>query len=160
MLWGDLHTLFKPDENDEIWKDQHEYNLISWRLCDFCGIHILLMENGLAIHMLTEKKYPLSQEMLTKMLSRKLEVDHESSQAFKLLSVAIGGIHPRVTALEEQVQTLQTALHESRSKNQQWQTTVAEMHSREGTLMQYMLWMEERLTVLEKRLPGPPPGAQ
>ncbi|GJS81069.1 hypothetical protein Tco_0747610 [Tanacetum coccineum] len=44
-------------------------------------------------------------------------------------------------------------------KNQQWQTTVAEMHSHEGTLMQYMLWMEERLTVLEKRLPGPPPGA-
>ncbi|GJS47196.1 putative ribonuclease H-like domain-containing protein [Tanacetum coccineum] len=86
MLWGDLHTLFEPDEDDEIWKDQHEYNLISWRLCDFCGIHILLMENGLAIHMLTEKKYPLSQEMLTKMLSRKLEVDHESSQAFELIS--------------------------------------------------------------------------
>ncbi|GJY39170.1 hypothetical protein Tco_0425534, partial [Tanacetum coccineum] len=85
MLWGDLHTLFEPDEDDEIWKDQHEYNLLSWRLCDFCGIHILLMDNGLAIHMLTEKKYPLSQEMMTKMLSRKLEVDHESSQAFELI---------------------------------------------------------------------------
>ncbi|GKA27681.1 hypothetical protein Tco_0713849 [Tanacetum coccineum] len=71
MLWGDLHTLFEPDEDDEIWKDQHEYNLLSWRLCDFCGIHNLLMENRLAIHMLTEKKYPLSQDMLTKMLSRK-----------------------------------------------------------------------------------------
>ncbi|GJV06771.1 putative ribonuclease H-like domain-containing protein [Tanacetum coccineum] len=86
MLWGDLHTLFEPDEDDEIWKDQHEYKLLSWRLYDFSGIHILLMENGLAIHMLTERKYPLSQEMLTKMLSRKLEVDHESSQAFELLS--------------------------------------------------------------------------
>ncbi|GJY88029.1 hypothetical protein Tco_0502657 [Tanacetum coccineum] len=85
MLWGDLHTLFEHDEDDEIWRDQHEYNLLSWRLCDFCGIHILLMDNGLAIHMLTEKKYPLSQEMLTKMLSRKLEVDHESTQAFELL---------------------------------------------------------------------------
>ncbi|GJQ90598.1 hypothetical protein Tco_0001737 [Tanacetum coccineum] len=85
MLWGDLHTLFEPDKDDEIWRDQHEYNLLSWRLCDFCGIHILLMDNGLAIHMLTEKKYPLSQEMLTKMLSRKLEVDHEISQAFELL---------------------------------------------------------------------------
>ncbi|GJZ57967.1 hypothetical protein Tco_0613461, partial [Tanacetum coccineum] len=85
MLWGDLHTLFEPDENDEIWKDQHEYNLLSWRLHDFCGIHILLMNNGLAIHMLTEKKYPLSQEMLSKMLSTRLEVDHESSQAFELL---------------------------------------------------------------------------
>ncbi|GKB26011.1 hypothetical protein Tco_0865412 [Tanacetum coccineum] len=85
MLWGDLHTLFEPDEDDEIWKNQHEYNVISWSLYDFCGIHILLMQNGIAIHMLTEKKYPLSQEMLSKMLSRKLEVDHESSQAFELL---------------------------------------------------------------------------
>ncbi|GJU60896.1 hypothetical protein Tco_1238662 [Tanacetum coccineum] len=85
MLWGDLYTLFESDEEDEIWKNQHEYNLISWRLYDFCGIHILLMENGLAIHMLTEKKYPLSQELLSKMLSKKLEVDHESSQAIELL---------------------------------------------------------------------------
>ncbi|GKA26515.1 hypothetical protein Tco_0712624 [Tanacetum coccineum] len=68
MLWGDLHTLFEPDEEDEIWKNQHEYN------------------NGIAIHMLTEKKYPLSQEMISKMLKKKLEVDHESSQAFELLS--------------------------------------------------------------------------
>ncbi|GKC69274.1 hypothetical protein Tco_1115157 [Tanacetum coccineum] len=82
MLWGDLHTLFEPDEEDELWKNQHEYNVISWSLYGFCGIHILLMHNGIAIHMLTEKKYPLSQEML----SRKLEVDHESSQAFELLS--------------------------------------------------------------------------
>ncbi|GKD20622.1 hypothetical protein Tco_1222325, partial [Tanacetum coccineum] len=56
MLWGDLYTLFESDE-----------------------------EYGLAIHMLTEKKYPLSQEMISKTLSRKLEVDHESSQAFELL---------------------------------------------------------------------------
>ncbi|GJX76005.1 hypothetical protein Tco_0322816 [Tanacetum coccineum] len=85
MLWGDLYTLFESDEEDEIWKNQHEYNLISWRLCDFCGIHILLMENRLAVHMLTEKKYLLSQELLSKMLSKKLEVDHESSQEFELL---------------------------------------------------------------------------
>ncbi|GKG53254.1 hypothetical protein Tco_0552522, partial [Tanacetum coccineum] len=26
MLWGDLHTLFEPNEEDEIWKNQHEYN--------------------------------------------------------------------------------------------------------------------------------------
>ncbi|GJR43505.1 putative ribonuclease H-like domain-containing protein [Tanacetum coccineum] len=48
------------------------------------------MENGLAIHMLTEKKYPLSQEMISKMLKKKLEVDHESSQAFKLLRIDQG----------------------------------------------------------------------
>ncbi|GJS01838.1 hypothetical protein Tco_0318346 [Tanacetum coccineum] len=27
MLWGDLYTLFESDEEDEIWKNQHEYNL-------------------------------------------------------------------------------------------------------------------------------------
>ncbi|GJY12975.1 hypothetical protein Tco_0382284 [Tanacetum coccineum] len=58
MLWGDLHTLFEPDEDDEIWKDQHEYNLISWRL---------------------------PRDVDNDVLSRKLEVDHESSQAFELL---------------------------------------------------------------------------
>ncbi|GJR60883.1 hypothetical protein Tco_1503045 [Tanacetum coccineum] len=29
MLWGDLYTLFESNEEDEIWKNQHEYNLIS-----------------------------------------------------------------------------------------------------------------------------------
>ncbi|GJT08249.1 hypothetical protein Tco_0842711 [Tanacetum coccineum] len=77
MLWGDLHTLFEPDEESEIWMNQNEYNPISWSLCDFRGVHILLMQNGIAIHMLTEKKYPLSQEMISKMLSKKLEVNHK-----------------------------------------------------------------------------------
>ncbi|GJR29091.1 retrovirus-related pol polyprotein from transposon TNT 1-94 [Tanacetum coccineum] len=31
MLWGDLHTLFEPNEEDEIWKNQHEYNVINWK---------------------------------------------------------------------------------------------------------------------------------
>ncbi|GJU06950.1 hypothetical protein Tco_1123380 [Tanacetum coccineum] len=73
MLWGDLHTLFEPDEEDEIWKDQHEYNLLSWRLCDFYGIHILLMDNGLAmggagIMVRTERRMSLalSQKMFDK----------------------------------------------------------------------------------------------
>ncbi|GJX01285.1 hypothetical protein Tco_0185198 [Tanacetum coccineum] len=85
MLWGDLHTLFEPDEESEIWMNQNEYNLISWSLCDFYGVHILLMENGIAIHMLTEKKYPLSQEMISKMPSKRLEVDQKSRQAYELL---------------------------------------------------------------------------
>ncbi|GJW05517.1 hypothetical protein Tco_1564373 [Tanacetum coccineum] len=61
MLWGYLHTHFEPDEESEIWKNQNEYNLISWSLCDFCGVHILLM------------------------LSKRLEVDQESTQAYELL---------------------------------------------------------------------------
>nr|GEV77217.1 hypothetical protein [Tanacetum cinerariifolium] len=63
-----------------------------------------------------------------------------------------------IVRLSQQVQTLQMALHEVELQNQQLRTKVAEMESREGILISYMLWMEERLTVLEKRLPGPPSG--
>ncbi|GJV30420.1 hypothetical protein Tco_1386868 [Tanacetum coccineum] len=93
MLWGDLKILFQPDEKDEVWRNQNEYNLISWRLFDSCGIHILLMDNGIAIHMMVEKKYPLNQEMISRMLSRRLEVDQESEMAFELLR--------SITSLEE-----------------------------------------------------------
>ncbi|GKB76153.1 hypothetical protein Tco_0943048 [Tanacetum coccineum] len=57
LIWGDLITLFEPSEEDEI-----------------CSIH-----------MLVEKKYPLTQEMLSRMLSGRLEVDHECEMAFELL---------------------------------------------------------------------------
>ncbi|GJY40060.1 hypothetical protein Tco_0427330 [Tanacetum coccineum] len=85
LLWGDLKILFKPNEEDEIWKNQQDYNLISWRIFDTCGIHMLLMHTGLAIYMMIEKKYTLTQEMLSRMLSRRLEVDQESEMAYELL---------------------------------------------------------------------------
>ncbi|GJV94308.1 hypothetical protein Tco_1545885 [Tanacetum coccineum] len=77
LLWGDLKILFESNVEDKIWKIQQDYNLISWRLFDSYGIHILLMNTGVAIHMMIEKKYPLTREMLSRMLSRRLEVDHE-----------------------------------------------------------------------------------
>ncbi|GJT31896.1 hypothetical protein Tco_0922315 [Tanacetum coccineum] len=85
LLWGDLITLFEPSEEDEIWKTQQDYTLISWKLYDSCGVHLLLMNTGCSIHMLVEKKYPLTQEMLSRMLSGRLEVDHECEMAFELL---------------------------------------------------------------------------
>ncbi|GKC85874.1 hypothetical protein Tco_1141591 [Tanacetum coccineum] len=81
----DLKTLFEPNEEDEIWKNQQNYNLISWRLFDSYRVHVLLMNTGVAIHMMIEKKYPLTQEMLLRMLNRRLKVDYESEMAFELL---------------------------------------------------------------------------
>ncbi|GJR92162.1 RNA-directed DNA polymerase, eukaryota [Tanacetum coccineum] len=49
------------------------------------SIHVLLMDTRIAIHMMVENTYPLTQEMLSRMLNRRLEVDHESEMAFKLL---------------------------------------------------------------------------
>nr|GEZ26349.1 hypothetical protein [Tanacetum cinerariifolium] len=101
-------------------------------------------------------------------LTRKME---EVSDAEVADSIAIREIHPRVATVGEQVQVMETqtvqvvsryrpyrALHETELQNQQLRTRVAEMESHMGIVMPYMLWMEERLTVLEKRLPGLPPG--
>ncbi|GJX61346.1 ribonuclease H-like domain-containing protein [Tanacetum coccineum] len=85
LLWGDLIIVFELSKDDEVWKAQQDYTLISWRLFDSCGIHVLLMDTGISIHMLVEKTYPLTQEMLSRMLSWKLEVDNESEIAFELL---------------------------------------------------------------------------
>ncbi|GKE19368.1 hypothetical protein Tco_1426945 [Tanacetum coccineum] len=85
LLWGDLITLFESSEEDEIWKGQQDYKLISWRLFDSFGVHVLLMDTRIAIHMMVEKKYPLTQEMLSRMLNRRLEVDQESTMAFELI---------------------------------------------------------------------------
>ncbi|GJS74666.1 putative ribonuclease H-like domain-containing protein [Tanacetum coccineum] len=73
LLWGDLITLFEPSEEDEIWKAQQDYTLISWRLYDSCGVHLLLMDTGITIHMMVEKKY-----LLTEMLSRNAEWEARS----------------------------------------------------------------------------------
>ncbi|GJZ55570.1 putative ribonuclease H-like domain-containing protein, partial [Tanacetum coccineum] len=73
------------DRQDVMDLHRLDYNLISWRLFNSCGIHILLRHTGIAIHMTIEKKYPLTQEMLSRMLSRRLEVDQESEMAFELL---------------------------------------------------------------------------
>ncbi|GJZ46564.1 hypothetical protein Tco_0594160 [Tanacetum coccineum] len=85
LLWGDLKNLLEPSKEDEIWQNQQDYNLISWRLFDSCGVYVLFMDTGIAIHMMVENTYPLTQEMLSRMLNRRLEVDHESKMAFDLL---------------------------------------------------------------------------
>ncbi|GJT64495.1 hypothetical protein Tco_1015975 [Tanacetum coccineum] len=63
LLWGDLITLFEPSKEDEIWKTQQDYTLISWKLYDSCGVHLLLMNTRCSYFFsttLVEKKYPLT----------------------------------------------------------------------------------------------------
>ncbi|GKB01461.1 hypothetical protein Tco_0829505 [Tanacetum coccineum] len=85
LLCGDLKTLFEPCEEYEVWRNQQGYNLISYRLFDLCRVDVLLMNNGIAIYMMIEKKYPLTQEMLLRMINRRLEVNYESEMAFELV---------------------------------------------------------------------------
>ncbi|GJR33717.1 hypothetical protein Tco_1209401 [Tanacetum coccineum] len=85
LLWGDLKILVDPKEDGDIWKNQHEWNLLSWKLHNFCGVHMLLMDTGLVIYMMVEKKYPLSKDTISKMLSRRLEIDYQSEMSYELI---------------------------------------------------------------------------
>ncbi|GKF64937.1 hypothetical protein Tco_0188385, partial [Tanacetum coccineum] len=58
---------------------------LATKLFDSCRVYVLLMDTGYVIHMLIEKTYPLTQEMLSRMLSRRLEVNHECEMAYELL---------------------------------------------------------------------------
>ncbi|GJV24438.1 hypothetical protein Tco_1377133 [Tanacetum coccineum] len=55
------------------------FDLMLW------GDLYVLFESNEEDEIWKKKKYPLSQEMISKMLKKKLEVDHESSQAIELL---------------------------------------------------------------------------
>ncbi|GJX83593.1 hypothetical protein Tco_0333074 [Tanacetum coccineum] len=85
LLWGDLKTMMEPNGEDEIWRNQQDWNLINWKLHNFCEVHMLLMDTGLVIYMKVEKKYPLSQDTLSKMLSRRLEVDYQSEMGYEII---------------------------------------------------------------------------
>ncbi|GJT42641.1 hypothetical protein Tco_0951356 [Tanacetum coccineum] len=85
VLWGDLMVLFNPDEQDEFWSSQHEWKIISWKLHNSSGVHTLMTNEGVVIHMLTEKKYPLKKEILVQMLNLRLESEEESTMALELI---------------------------------------------------------------------------
>ncbi|GKC05234.1 hypothetical protein Tco_0996844 [Tanacetum coccineum] len=82
---GDLIIMFNPDEQDEFWNSQHEWKVISWKLHSSSGVHTLMTEEGLVIHMLIEKKYPLKKEIVVQMLKLKLESEEESTMALELI---------------------------------------------------------------------------
>ncbi|GJT61627.1 hypothetical protein Tco_1005160 [Tanacetum coccineum] len=42
LLWGYLKTMFEPHVEDEIWKLQQSYKVLSWKLFDSCGVHCLI----------------------------------------------------------------------------------------------------------------------
>ncbi|GJV14208.1 hypothetical protein Tco_1359531 [Tanacetum coccineum] len=85
VLWGDLIVMFNPDEQDEFWNSQHEWKVISWKLHSSSGVHTLMTDEGLVVHMLIEKKYPLKKEILMQMLKLKLESEEESTMALELI---------------------------------------------------------------------------
>ncbi|GJU88917.1 hypothetical protein Tco_1301340 [Tanacetum coccineum] len=72
VLWGDLKTMFDPHVEDQVWRNQQDYKVLDLKLYDSCGVHLLRKQN-VHIHMLVEKRYPLTAPTITYMLNRKLQ---------------------------------------------------------------------------------------
>ncbi|GKE84178.1 hypothetical protein Tco_1557920, partial [Tanacetum coccineum] len=77
VLWDDLKTMFDPHVKDQVWRNQQDYRVLDWKIYDSCGVHSLRMQH-MHIHMLVEKRYPLTPTTITDMLNKKLQCDHFS----------------------------------------------------------------------------------
>ncbi|GKD05705.1 hypothetical protein Tco_1180679, partial [Tanacetum coccineum] len=49
------------------------------------GIHTIMTDEGIVIHMLVENKYPLKKEVLSQLLKLKLETEEDSNMALELI---------------------------------------------------------------------------
>ncbi|GJU85405.1 hypothetical protein Tco_1292951, partial [Tanacetum coccineum] len=81
VLWGDLKTMFDPHVEDQVWRNQQDYRVLDWKLYDSCGVHSLRKQN-VHIHMLVEKRYPLTPATIIDMLNRKLQADHWNEMCY------------------------------------------------------------------------------
>ncbi|GKF58674.1 hypothetical protein Tco_0172211 [Tanacetum coccineum] len=89
ILWGDLKIMMESstEKNDQsdFWSDQQDWKIDTWRLYEACGVYILELKDGTVIHMLVERRYPLSKELLQRVLDLGLEVEKQSIAALHLI---------------------------------------------------------------------------
>ncbi|GJU75666.1 hypothetical protein Tco_1272736 [Tanacetum coccineum] len=70
---GDLKKMFDPNEEDDIWLNQHSWELLRWKLHEYSGVYSLFLDGtSIQINMLVDKKYPLKKEILKKMINLKI----------------------------------------------------------------------------------------
>ncbi|GJV29086.1 hypothetical protein Tco_1385534 [Tanacetum coccineum] len=77
VLWGDLKVLIdSPEVNDgsDVWQNQNTWSIQSWKLYSYFGVHVLETVHGLVVHMFVDKKYPLSINLIERMLDHQLEI--------------------------------------------------------------------------------------
>ncbi|GKF76167.1 hypothetical protein Tco_0225611, partial [Tanacetum coccineum] len=78
MLLGDLTIIWETAESsdDDFWKDQEEWEIIRWRFHESSGV-------------LAERRYPLSRELMIRMLDHGMEVEDENETATTLIHLFI-----------------------------------------------------------------------
>ncbi|GJY33743.1 hypothetical protein Tco_0418212 [Tanacetum coccineum] len=59
--------------------------IVTWRLYEACGAYIPELKDRTIIHMLVERRYLLSKDLLQRMLDLGLEVKRESTAALDLI---------------------------------------------------------------------------
>ncbi|GJR51908.1 hypothetical protein Tco_1402429 [Tanacetum coccineum] len=91
ILLGVLITIWEslPTSDDDFWKNQEDWEIVRWRLNESSGVHTLELEDGTMLHMLTERRYPLSRELMIRMLDHGMEVEDESETAITLIHLFI-----------------------------------------------------------------------
>ncbi|GKC40477.1 hypothetical protein Tco_1052861 [Tanacetum coccineum] len=94
----ELKRLFKPDDDDSLWKLQrYMHDPLKWRLYDTRDVHHVSTERGHDIFILVKKNYPLTRALITLMLSNKLQVDEYSGgddgDEERVVVSAVGGNH-------------------------------------------------------------------
>ncbi|GJX53603.1 hypothetical protein Tco_0281972 [Tanacetum coccineum] len=85
MDLGDLKTMFESNADDELWKNQEEWNLQSWVFHENCRVHVLRLEDGTEINMLAERRYPLTKDTLERMLDLRLTTISDDDTVLDLL---------------------------------------------------------------------------
>ncbi|GKA03044.1 zf-CCHC domain-containing protein [Tanacetum coccineum] len=98
VLYGDLKIIFEPHVEDNVWKNQSDYRVLDWKLYDSCGVHSLRKQN-VHIHMLVEKRYPLTAPTITDMLNRKLQADHWN-EMYDSINSAFARFNTIITSLK------------------------------------------------------------
>nr|GEU83016.1 hypothetical protein [Tanacetum cinerariifolium] len=86
-LWVELKRLFEPDADDVLWKLQRYMHYpITWKMYTNCGVHqVSLTTRRHDMFLLTEKDYPLLNDVMILMLSRKLQVEEDNEMARDLV---------------------------------------------------------------------------
>nr|GEV21661.1 hypothetical protein [Tanacetum cinerariifolium] len=77
LFWGDLQVLFDSQvgrKGSSVWKNQHKWQIRSWRLYTLSNVHVLETTSGEVLSMFTDVSYPLTVKLMTKMLMHKLEI--------------------------------------------------------------------------------------
>ncbi|GJZ13413.1 hypothetical protein Tco_0548643 [Tanacetum coccineum] len=69
-------NLTKKMTRVNFWKTNHKIGrLVIWKTYRTCGVCILELKDGTVIYMLVERRYPLSKELLQRMLDLGLELE-------------------------------------------------------------------------------------